>query len=143
MQAKLRQQMEAHRRQQPRGVSTPFVPQSKLVSNLRAQLAALKARQATLRARVLQQSRLFWRDAEQREDLERFGPRQAETVGDDLNFDIELSGVFPELTYSGYREFNFRHAGALSLQQDVSDVGGTIWDASIVLAHYFDDLGPK
>ena len=68
---------------------------------------------------------------------------QEEMGGDYLNFDIELSGVFPELTYCGHREFNFRHAGALSVQQDVSDVGGTIWDASIVLAHYFDDLGPR
>ncbi|KAF0695465.1 Aste57867_13708 [Aphanomyces stellatus] len=54
----------------------------------------------------------------------------------------ELSYVDRDLTYAKERHFNFEHGGHVSILQDISHVGGTIWDASVVLSHYLDSLGP-
>ncbi|OQR97105.1 methyltransferase 21A-like isoform 1 [Thraustotheca clavata] len=54
---------------------------------------------------------------------------------------MELSSIKRELTYAKERHFNFAIAGYVKIIQDITQVSGTVWDASIVLSHYLDSLG--
>jgi ribosomal protein L11 methylase PrmA len=136
----LRQRMQAKQSQAPPTPPVVYTPhQKKVLDALRAQLAALHKKQRELKLLAQDRACKFWINPENA-DSDRFEPRH--TAGlEEVNFDIELAGAFPELTYCPLREFNYRQAGTLAFQQDVSDVGGTVWDASIILGHYFDDLG--
>jgi hypothetical protein len=112
--------------------------QKRVLIALRAQIAALEARQRELKLQKQAIAQKFWHIKTGGTNVQ-FDPIHLSTF--DTNFDIELVGAFPELTYCPLREFNFGLAGCLSVNQDVSDVGGTVWDASIIMAHYLNDLG--
>ncbi|CAK4088809.1 unnamed protein product [Aphanomyces euteiches] len=53
----------------------------------------------------------------------------------------ELSTLDRTLTYASERQFEYAKVGSISIAQDISHVGGTVWDASVVLSHYLDSLG--
>ncbi|KDO26109.1 hypothetical protein SPRG_08470 [Saprolegnia parasitica CBS 223.65] len=53
----------------------------------------------------------------------------------------ELSTLDPSLTYARERRFQFAAAGSVVILQDIAHVGGTVWDAGVVLSHYLDTLG--
>ncbi|ETW01831.1 hypothetical protein H310_06402 [Aphanomyces invadans] len=57
------------------------------------------------------------------------------------NIRSELSFLDRNLTYAKERGFVYPNAGRVTILQDIADVGGTVWDASIVLSHYLDSLG--
>ncbi|OQR85804.1 hypothetical protein ACHHYP_11330 [Achlya hypogyna] len=53
----------------------------------------------------------------------------------------ELSTVDRSLTYAQTRRFVYAAAGVVTIDQDIAHVGGTVWDAGVVLSHYLDSLG--
>ena len=56
----------------------------------------------------------------------------------------ELCAVNAELLRWPERAFQFKYAGTVVLPQDMRDVASTIWDASVVLAHFLDgELGAR
>ena len=54
---------------------------------------------------------------------------------------LELVGVNGSLTYAAVRYFEYESAGSVTIKQDISDVGGTVWDAAVILSHFIDELG--
>ena len=62
-------------------------------------------------------------------------------VPDEKGVAQQLCGCNAELLYWPERRFDLANAGTIVLPQDMRDVAATIWDASVVLAHYVDSLG--
>lgn len=52
----------------------------------------------------------------------------------------ELSNYDDALLYYPERAFEFTNAGKVLVKQSIADVGLTIWDAEVILAHYIDRL---
>ena len=51
---------------------------------------------------------------------------------------MELVGANVGLTYAAVRYFAYKSAGEVTIAQDIADVGGTVWDASVILSHFLD-----
>ena len=49
-------------------------------------------------------------------------------------------GANCSLTYAATRYFEYKNAGDVTIKQDITDVGGTVWDAAVVLSHFVDQL---
>ena len=56
------------------------------------------------------------------------------------SFKVELTSYDSMLLYYPQRLFEFKNTGSVLLKQMISDVGFTIWDAEILLAHYLDEM---
>lgn len=52
----------------------------------------------------------------------------------------ELTAVDPDVILYPERSFEFSF-GPLLVQQSLADVGTTVWDAEVVMAHLVDELG--
>mmetsp|Transcript_2514 Transcript_2514/g.4061 ORF Transcript_2514/g.4061 Transcript_2514/m.4061 type:complete len:167 (-) Transcript_2514:110-610(-) len=54
-----------------------------------------------------------------------------------MDFDSELASLNRDLSFFPQRAFDFKEF-SMVIDQDIGDVGGQVWDAEIILAHYFD-----
>eukprot|EP00638_Chattonella_subsalsa_P015550 CAMPEP_0117842330 /NCGR_PEP_ID=MMETSP0949-20121206/15952_1 /TAXON_ID=44440 /ORGANISM="Chattonella subsalsa, Strain CCMP2191" /LENGTH=239 /DNA_ID=CAMNT_0005686361 /DNA_START=18 /DNA_END=733 /DNA_ORIENTATION=- len=61
---------------------------------------------------------------------------------DQLSFRNELASLDHDLSFFPERCFDF-NGFSIVMEQDVGDVGGQVWDAEVVLAHYLDQMYGK
>ena len=48
-----------------------------------------------------------------------------------------------DATFLPERAFDFANAGTIVVEQDAGHVGGCVWDAEVLLAHFIDGLGAE